>query len=314
MTITSLSSKIVFFLLIILSLSGLINSPIALALGIAFALFFEHPFPELSQKSVKWLLKIAVIGLGFGMQMDEALTAGKEGFLLTLSSIILTLGLGYFIGKLFKIDKKLAHLISSGTAICGGSAIAAVAPVIRSKNEDTSIALAVVFILNAVALLLFPYIGRFLELTQHHFGLWAAIAIHDTSSVVGAAEAYGTEALRIAVTVKLARALWIIPLSIFSMLLFKGQERKIQIPWFIFLFLLAIILNTYTSFPGNLSIKISDISRTLLILTLFLIGTSLSKKQIQSTGLKPMLLGASLWLIVSVISLFAILFLSRPEI
>lgn len=255
-----------------------------------------------------------MIGLGFGMQMDEALTAGKEGFLLTLSSIILTLGLGYFIGKLFKIDKKLAHLISSGTAICGGSAIAAVAPVIRSKNEDTSIALAVVFILNAVALLLFPYIGRFLELTQHHFGLWAAIAIHDTSSVVGAAEAYGTEALRIAVTVKLARALWIIPLSIFSMLLFKGQERKIQIPWFIFLFLLAIILNTYTSFPGNLSIKISDISRTLLILTLFLIGTSLSKKQIQSTGLKPMLLGASLWLIVSVISLFAILFLSRPEI
>lgn len=236
MITSSFSSKIVFFILTLLSLSGLINSPIALTLGIAFALFFKHPFPSLSQEAVKWLLKIAIIGLGFGMHMDNALAAGKDGFLLTLFSIILTLTLGFTLGKIFKIDKKLAHLISSGTAICGGSAIAAVAPVIRSKNEDISIALAVVFILNAIALLLFPYIGTLLELSQHHFGLWAAIAIHDTSSVVGAAQTYGNEALNIATTVKLARALWIIPLSIFSMILFKGKGEKNKNPLVYFSF------------------------------------------------------------------------------
>lgn len=307
MIASSLSSKIIFFLLILLSLSGLINSPIALTLGIAFALLFKHPYANLSQESVKWLLKIAVVGLGFGMYMDEALAAGKDGFLLTLFSIIITLTLGFTLGKLFKLDKKLAHLISSGTAICGGSAIAAVAPVIRSKNEDISIALAVVFILNAVALILFPYIGTLLELSQHHFGLWSAIAIHDTSSVVGAAQAYGNEALSIATTVKLARALWIIPLSLFSMILFKGKGKGVKIPWFIFLFLLAIIINTYTSFPESLSIKISSISRTLLVLTLFLIGTSLSKDRVKSAGIKPMALGIILWLVISISSLVAIL-------
>lgn len=307
MTTSSLSSKIFFFILILLSLSGLINSPIALTLGIAFALFFKHPFPGLSQEVVKWLLKIAIVGLGFGMHMDNALAAGKDGFLLTLFSIIITLALGFALGKAFRLDKKLTHLISSGTAICGGSAIAAVAPVIRSKNEDISIALAVVFILNAIALLLFPYIGTLLELSQQHFGLWAAIAIHDTSSVVGAAQAYGYEALSIATTVKLARALWIIPLSIFSMILFKGKGKGIKIPWFIFLFLLAIVINTYTSFPESLSLKISSVSRALLVLTLFLIGTSLSKDRVKSAGIKPMALGVILWVVISVSSLFAIL-------
>lgn len=302
-----LLSKIFFFLLIIFSLAGFINSPVALVLGIGYTFVFEHPYPSLSQHSVKWLLKIAVVGLGFGMHMDEALAAGKDGFLLTLFSIILTLSLGVILGRLFKLDSKLTHLLSSGTAICGGSAIAAVAPVIHSKNEDISIALAVVFILNAIALLLFPSIGVFLELSQHHFGLWSAIAIHDTSSVVGAAQAYGSEALSIATTVKLARALWIIPLSIFSIIAFKGKENRINIPWFIFLFLLAIIINTYTSFPEYLSIKISSISRSLLILTLFLIGTSLSKDRVKSAGMKPMVLGIILWVVISIGSLFAIL-------
>src|SRR5690554_3924436 len=307
MTTQSLSSKIVFFILVLISLSGLINSPIALALGIVYALFFKHPYADLSQKTVKWLLKIAVVGLGFGMYMSEALAAGKDGFLLTLFSIITTLGLGYLIGKALKLDKKLSHLIATGTAICGGSAIAAVAPVIRSKNENISIALAVVFILNAIALLLFPYIGTLLELSQHHFGLWAAIAIHDTSSVVGAAQTYGNEALNIATTVKLARALWIIPLSIFSMILFKGKGKKIKTPWFIFLFILAIVINTYTSFPESLSLTISSISRVLLVLTLFLIGTSLSKDRVKSAGVKPMILGIILWVVISISSLFAIL-------
>lgn len=303
---STFSSKVIFVLLVLLSLSGLINSPLALALGVVFALVFEHPFAKASQILVKWLLKIAVIGLGFGMYLDEALAAGKDGFFLTLFSIILTLGLGFLIGKLFKLDKKLAHLISSGTAICGGSAIAAVAPAIRSKNENISIALAVVFILNAVALLVFPYIGAFFDMSQHHFGLWAAIAIHDTSSVVGAAQAYGKEALSIATTVKLARALWIIPVSLFSVLWFKGTENKIKIPWFIFLFLLAIIINTYTGFPDFLSIGITKVSRTLLVVTLFLIGTSLSKDRVKSAGIKPMLLGVILWLVISTSSLFAI--------
>lgn len=306
MTTQSLSSKIVFFILVLISLSGLINSPIALALGIVYALFFKHPYADLSQKAVKWLLKIAVIGLGFGMYMSEALAAGKDGFLLTLFSIITTLGLGYLIGKALKLDKKLSHLIATGTAICGGSAIAAVAPVIRSKNENISIALAVVFILNAIALLLFPYIGHLLDLSQYNFGLWAAIAIHDTSSVVGAAQAYGNEALSVATTVKLARALWIIPVSIISLILFKGKGEGVKIPWFIFLFLLAIIINTYTKFPETLSVKISSISRLLLVLTLFLIGTSLSKERIKSSGVKPMALGIILWLVISISSLIAI--------
>lgn len=306
MTTQSLSSKIVFFILVLISLSGLINSPIALALGIVYALFFKHPYADLSQKTVKWLLKIAVIGLGFGMYMSEALAAGKDGFLLTLFSIITSLGLGYLIGKALKLDKKLSHLIATGTAICGGSAIAAVAPVIRSKNENISIALAVVFILNAIALLLFPYIGHLLDLSQYNFGLWAAIAIHDTSSVVGAAQAYGNEALSVATTVKLARALWIIPVSIISLILFKGKGEGVKIPWFIFLFLLAIIINTYTKFPETLSVKISSISRLLLVLTLFLIGTSLSKERIKSSGVKPMALGIILWLVISISSLIAI--------
>lgn len=306
MTTQSLSSKIVFFILVLISLSGFINSPIALALGIVYALFFKHPYADLSQKAVKWLLKIAVIGLGFGMYMSEALAAGKDGFLLTLFSIITTLGLGYLIGKALKLDKKLSHLIATGTAICGGSAIAAVAPVIRSKNENISIALAVVFILNAIALLLFPYIGHLLDLSQYNFGLWAAIAIHDTSSVVGAAQAYGNEALSVATTVKLARALWIIPVSIISLILFKGKGEGVKIPWFIFLFLLAIIINTYTKFPETLPVKISSISRLLLVLTLFLIGTSLSKERIKSSGVKPMALGIILWLVISISSLIAI--------
>lgn len=302
-------AKLIFFILALLSISGFISSPVALSLGIAYVFIFSHPYQKLSQNSVKWLLKIAVVGLGFGIHFQEALKVGKDGFSLTLFSIVFTLGIGIILGKVLKLDKKLSHLISSGTSICGGSAIAAVAPVIQAKNNQISIALAVVFVLNSVALLIFPSIGSFLNLSEYEFGLWSAIAIHDTSSVVGAAQVYGEEALKVATTVKLARALWIIPISIFSMILFKNKENKIKIPWFIFLFILAILINSYTNIPEKLSIQISGISKSLLILTLFLIGTGLSKEKVKSMGIRPLSLGLILWISISIGSLLAILFL-----
>lgn len=305
----ALTAKIIFFILALLSLSGFISSPIALSLGIAYAFIFFHPYQKISQSSVKWLLKIAVVGLGFGIYFQEALKVGKDGFSLTLFSIVFTLGIGIILGKLLKLDKKLSHLIASGTSICGGSAIAAVAPVIQAKNNQISIALAVVFVLNSVALLIFPSIGSFLNLSQYEFGLWSAIAIHDTSSVVGAAQVYGEEALKVATTVKLARALWIIPVSIFSMILFKNKENKIKIPWFIFFFILAILINSYTNIPNELSLQISHISKRLLILTLFLIGTGLSKDKIKSMGIRPLSLGVILWISISIGSLLGILYL-----
>ena len=204
------------------------------------------------------------------------------------------------------MEKRTSHLLSSGTAICGGSAIAAVAPVIDATEKDMSISLGVVFLLNSVALIIFPFLGGILELTQHQFGLWAAIAIHDTSSVVGAAYAFGDEALKIATTVKLARALWIIPLSFVSLYLFKGKGKSVKIPWFMFLFIIAILMNTYLVIPISLTSGITSISKSLLVLTLFLIGAGLSVEKIKSAGIKPMVLGVSLWVAISVLSLLVI--------
>ena len=289
-----------------LCLSSFISSPLALILGFVFVFLFGHPFEELNSKAVKILLKVAVVGLGFSMNIIETLAAGKDGFLLTVSSIILTLILGYVIGKKLKMEKRTSHLLSSGTAICGGSAIAAVAPVIDATEKDMSISLGVVFLLNSVALIIFPFLGGILELTQHQFGLWAAIAIHDTSSVVGAAYAYGDEALKIATTVKLARALWIIPLSFVSLYLFKGKGKSVKIPWFIFLFIIAILINTYLALPISLTSGITSISKSLLVLTLFLIGAGLSVEKVKTAGIKPMVLGVSLWVAISVLSLLVI--------
>ncbi|MFN3195323.1 MAG: YeiH family protein [Chlorobiota bacterium] len=295
-----------FLLVIGLCLSSFVSSPLALVLGFVFVFLFGHPFEELNSKAVKILLKMAVVGLGFGMNITETLAAGKDGFLITVSSIIFTLILGYMIGKKLKMEKRTSHLLSSGTAICGGSAIAAVAPVIDATEKDMSISLGVVFLLNSLALIIFPFLGEILELTQHQFGLWAAIAIHDTSSVVGAAYAYGDEALKIATTVKLARALWIIPLSFVSLYLFKGKGKSVKIPWFIFLFIIAILMNTYLVIPISLTSGITSISKSLLVLTLFLIGAGLSVEKIKSAGIKPMVLGVSLWVAISVLSLLVI--------
>lgn len=288
---------------------GFVNSPVALVGGFLFAYFLGNPFAEINRKAVNWLLKISVVGLGFGMNLSEAIHAGRSGFLLTFFSIVVTLVLSYFIGRMLKMDAKNSHLIGSGTAICGGSAIAAVSPVIRATEKDISIALGVIFLLNSIALILFPILGNFLSLSQEHFGLWAAIAIHDTSSVVGAAHTFGDEALKIATTVKLARALWIIPLSLLSLMLFKGKGQSVKIPYFIFLFVLAIIVNTYLPLPEVITTSITSFSKSLLVLTLFLIGAGLSVPMIKAAGWKPMILGLSLWIIISVGSLGAIVLL-----
>lgn len=291
----------------VLCLSGYISSPVALVGGFLFSYFLGHPFLSLNGKAVSWLLKIAVVGLGFGMNLVETFNAGKDGFILTVFSIAATLILGYFLGKLLKMDRKGSHLISSGTAICGGSAIAAVAPVIKASEKDISISLGVIFLLNSIALILFPPLGHLFGLSQHQFGLWCAIAIHDTSSVVGAAYTYGEEALKVATTVKLARALWIIPLSILSVFLFKGKGKSLKIPYFIFLFILAIIINSYLPIPEIITSGITRISKSLLVLTLFLIGAGLSVDKIKSAGWKPMILGISLWVFISISSILVIL-------
>lgn len=298
--------KVIFIIVMVLCISGYVSSPVALVGGFLFSYFLGHPFLSLNSKAVNWLLKIAVVGLGFGMNLVETLNAGKEGFILTVFSIAATLILGYFIGKLLKMDRKGSHLISSGTAICGGSAIAAVAPVIKASEKDISISLGVIFLLNSIALIIFPPLGHLFGLSQHQFGLWCAIAIHDTSSVVGAAYTFGEEALKVATTVKLARALWIIPLALLSVFLFKGKGKSVKIPYFIFLFILAIILNSYLPIPDAITEGITGVSKSLLVLTLFLIGAGLSIDKIKSAGWKPMILGISLWIFISISSILVI--------
>ena len=300
--------KAVFIIAAILCLTSFVSSPIALLMGFLLTNLLYNPFPNLSRQIVKWLLKLSVIGLGFGMDLNKSLEVGKEGFLLTIITISSTLILGYFIGKVLKLDKVISYLIASGTAICGGSAIAAVSAVIKAKEKEISIALGVVFFLNALAIFVFPLLGHQLDLSQKDFGLWSAIAIHDTSSVVGAALAYGEEALDIAVTVKLSRALWIIPLSIFSMFLFKGKANSIKIPWFILLFVIAVIANSYLNLPDWMSFSIPQISKQLLILTLFLVGAGLTFTSIKESGAKPIILGVSLWVIISIVSLVYIMY------
>ncbi|WP_289022373.1 putative sulfate exporter family transporter [uncultured Salegentibacter sp.] len=297
----------IFIVLIAVCFSGLISGAIALVLGFLFTVFAGQLFPNFTHKSIQFLLKISVVGLGFGMYITETLQIGKEGLNITLFTIAATLILGWLLAKILKIDVRLGHLISSGTSICGGSAIAAISPVINAKPNTISVSLGVVFLLNSVALFIFPGIGHFFNMSQHQFGLWTAIAIHDTSSVVGAALAYGEEALRVATTVKLARTLWIIPVSLISMFLFKAKDGKIKIPLFILFFILAIAINSYFNLPAELTQSITGISKRLLVACLFLVGTTLSLKDIKQTGFRPFVLGISLWVFISISSLLVIL-------
>ena len=285
-----------------------VTPPIALFIGLVYALSCGQAHPKFNKKMSKYLLQYSVVGLGFGMNLHAALQSGKEGMEFTIVSVIGTMIIGWLIGrKLFKVDPNTSYLVSSGTAICGGSAIAAVGPVIRAKDSEMSVALATIFVLNAVALFLFPIIGHALDMTQQEFGTWAAIAIHDTSSVVGAVQAYGEEALGVATTIKLTRALWIIPLALVTSLIFKTKDQKISIPWFIFFFILAMLVNTYLLGQSETGILVGNVingfARKTLTITLFFIGASLSRDVLKAVGIRPLLQGILLWAVISLSTL-----------
>lgn len=296
-----------FILAATLCLTPYIQAPVALFIGILCAQTLHHPFPEMNSKIISYLLKISVIGLGFGINLFQAIQAGKEGFLFTICSISLTIVIGWLLGRWANMDFKTSYLISCGTAICGGSAIAAISPIINANEKQMSVALGTVFILNAVALFTFPIIGHYLNMSQHQFGLWCAIAIHDTSSVVGAAVKFGNEALQVATTVKLERALFIIPLAVFTILITKQTTKKIKFPNFIGLFIVSICIAHY--FPQFEQVYTSTVwlAKRGLNLSLFLIGTGLSMNTIKSVGPKPFVQGLILWSFISIISLVFII-------
>ena len=301
--------QLIFVVLLLFCTTIFVSPPIALVLGLIVANLFGHPFLELNHKATNYLLQFSVVGLGFGMNVHSAVSAGKEGLLFTIISIVSTLILGTFLGKWFKTDKETSHLISCGTAICGGSAIAAIAPVIKSNEKQTSVALGVIFILNSVALFLFPAVGHWLDLTQKEFGLWCAIAIHDTSSVVGAASKFGPEALQIATTVKLARALWIIPVALITAFIFKNKSGNIKIPYFIGLFVLAMIANTYLPEMDIIGPHFVSVAKIGLTITMFLIGAGLNRNVLKSVGLKPLAQGILLWTFIAIATLVSIIYL-----
>lgn len=287
-----------------LCFSPVVSPPIALFLGIIFVNIFGQVFN--ADKIIKIVLQVSIVGLGFGINLKQALQAGSEGFLFTVFSITLIVVLGIVLGYIFRIDKIITQLISFGTAICGGSAIAAIAPILKADGKQTSVSLGIIFLLNALALFIFPEIGQYFHLSQNQFGIWSAIAIHDTSSVVGAASKYGHEALQTATTVKLARALWIIPIS-FMLSFLNKSGGKIKIPYFIGFFVLAILVNSYFPAIKEVTDYVVDFSKSSLKVALFLIGTGLSFQNLKNIGIKPLLLGIILWVVISVISLFAVL-------
>ena len=300
-------NKPIFIVLFVCCLLPFVTPAIALFAGLAFALTAGQPYPKISKKTSKYLLQFSVVGLGFGMNLYASLQSGREGMLFTIVSVFSVLVLGIWLGKRLLIDRKTSYLIAAGTAICGGSAIAAVGPVVKADDNQMSMSLGTIFILNAIALFIFPPIGHLLGLTQEQFGLWAAIAIHDTSSVVGAGAAYGETALEIATMVKLTRALWIIPITILTMFLFKQKGAKITIPWFILFFILAMVANTFLSLPEALTRSVVWAAKQGLTLTLFLIGAGLSRQVIRQVGIRPMVQGVLLWIFIGAISLGVIL-------
>ena len=284
-----------------------VSPAVALFMGIVLALTIGASYGTYNKKVSKVLLQASVVGLGFGMNLHASLAAGREGMLFTIVSVVGVMLLGVLLGRVLKVNPKNAYLISSGTAICGGSAIAAVAPIIDADDNDTSLALATIFILNAVALFVFPPIGHALGLSEQQFGTWAAIAIHDTSSVVGAGAAYGEEALAVATTIKLTRALWIFPLALVSVLVFRSKGKRVAIPWFILMFIVAMVCNTYLPLPEWLTGGIVKVARKALCLTLFLIGCGLSVGAIRKVGAKPLVLGVVLWTIISLTTLAVVM-------
>jgi uncharacterized integral membrane protein (TIGR00698 family) len=303
--------ELLFTVLLILCASSVIPPPVALLLGIIAAQFIGHPFLQINHKITHILLQVSVVGLGFGMDLNASLEAGRQGFVFSIVSVAGTLVLGCIIGKLLKVDQKISHLIAAGTAICGGSAIAAVSPAIKAEEKQVSVALGTIFILNSIALFLFPVIGHLLHLSQEEFGIWSAVAIQDTSSVAGAAGRYGDQALGIATTVKLTRALWIIPVALLSSWIFKSDSRKIRIPWFIGLFIIAVVMNTYVPLIHHAGTYIVSLSKAGLTVTLFLIGSGMTVQLLKSVGFRPVLQGAVLWVILSGAALVAVILTVR---
>jgi len=299
------AAKNVFFLGLIVAASGLVSPPIALAGGLIYGFTFVHPYHVDSRKLSRFLLQISVVALGFGMNLQQVLRAGRSGFLYTAVSISAAMLIGLLLGRLVGVRRVASFLISAGTAICGGSAIAAVGPITNASEEEMAVSLGTVFVLNSIALFTFPALGLALHLTQTQFGLWSALAIHDTSSVVGAAAKYGAVALSVGTTVKLARALWIVPVSVAISMAQKGKA-KIQWPWFIGLFCLAAMANTYLP-AGHFAYPVLNrLDKIGLTVTLFLIGTGISKSTMREVGVRPLLQGILLWAVVAVSSLLLI--------
>ena len=302
------ASQIIYIAIIVaIILFQQISAPIALLAGLIFAFTLENPWPKFNKKTSKYLLQVAVVCLGFNMNLQQSLKSGSEGMLFTVVSVVGVMLLGVMLGYWLHINRKTAYLISSGTAICGGSAIAAVGPVVKADENEMAVSLGVIFILNSIALFIFPPLGHMFEMTQQQFGTWAAIAIHDTSSVVGAGEMYGEQALQVATLIKLTRALWIIPLAFVTMFIFRDRTAKISIPWFIFIFVLAMIVNTYVPLPEWFVTAMVWIARRGMVVTLFLIGASLSLKSIRQVGFKPLVQAVILWVVISVSSLAVVL-------
>lgn len=292
----------------VFGVSDFITPALALFAGLVFALIFPMPFPKFNKKGSKYLLQASVVGLGFGMNVVTALKSGSEGMMFTIVSVIGVMAFGILIGFWMHLNRKTAYLISSGTAICGGSAIAAVGPVLKADDHEMAVSLGVIFILNAIALFIFPPIGHYFGMTQAQFGTWAAIAIHDTSSVVGAGDAYGAEACQIATLIKCTRALWIIPLAFATMFIFRDKKgSKVSIPWFIFLFVAAMVVNTYCGIPSAVSDTIVYISKKALVVTLFFIGAGLSVGMVKKVGIRPLLLAILLWIIIGVSSFMVVM-------
>jgi uncharacterized integral membrane protein (TIGR00698 family) len=291
--------KVAFFAGLVLSASGFISPPLALVLGLVYGLSFVHPFAAETRSLTKYLLQASVVGLGFGMNLHEVLRAGRSGFVYTALSIIAAMLLGLTLGWVLRVRQTTSFLISAGTAICGGSAIAAVGPIVGATEEEMAVSLATIFLLNSIALLIFPGIGHAFQMTQTQFGLWSALAIHDTSSVVGATAKYGPIALAVGTVVKLARALWIVPLSIATAAV-KRSKARIQWPWFILFFCLAAVLATYVPRFSSVFAFLSRLGKIGLTVTLFVIGTGLSKETLRQVGVRPLLQGILLWAVVAI--------------
>jgi len=306
--------KILFLALVAFCFLSSVSPPVALALGLALALTVGNPFPGPTRETTRYLLRACVVLLGFGLNLNDVYRAGRDGLLFTVLTIVGTLVLGYLVGRFLKVRDKTSTLISSGTAICGGSAIAAVGPAINADSDEMSVSLGTIFVLNSIALFLFPLIGVSLGMSQNQFGTWSAIAIHDTSSVVGASAAYGQEALATATIVKLTRALWIAPVALlFAVIYRSGSDdstgKKIDVPWFILLFLLATVFRTYapTLIIPSIFDSIVNLAKAGMTLSLFFIGATLTRDTIRSVGFRPLLQGVTLWIVISVASLVAVM-------